>query len=263
MTDIVLISPKYDMNKIMRGQREELEGRQHNIQLSPSLGLAYLAGYLEREGFEVKIIDATVDSLSPEKLTRTVERISPSFIGVSVTSFSLYYTRTLIKKLKEKLKSTIIVGGPHITCASDSTIRLGADYGIVAEGEKGLTALLRSLNNGWNLDNIPGLVWQKGNKLLVNTPECIENLDELPLPARHLLPMDRYYHGLCPGRVVTVLISRGCPYGCIFCATPFARSYRVRSSPDVIKEIEELLSRRIQWIKFEDDVFTFANERIE
>jgi radical SAM superfamily enzyme YgiQ (UPF0313 family) len=116
------------------------------------------------------------------------------------------------------------------------------------------------------LEGVPGVVYKDGDKVVMNPARpLIENLDELPLPARHLLDMDWYLTppGLVRGAflwgTLGILASRGCPYSCIFCGSnnKFGRKVRRRSVENVVGEIEQLIQRySMDGYFFYDGTFT-------
>lgn len=115
---------------------------------------------------------------------------------------------------------------------------LSNNVDVVVRGEGEYTTLeLINMVEKYGLDPphlkaIRGLAFKDGDQV-IKTPDRppIRNLDELPPPARHLLPMDKYTVFGKPIRIVHVMASRGCPYGCSFCSTSYfwGRMVRYRS----------------------------------
>ncbi len=115
------------------------------------------------------------------------------------------------------------------------------------------------------LRKVAGIVFRDKHGNIVATREgpLIYNLDELPWPARHLLPMDKYTLFGKKIRVAHIMASRGCPYGCIYCTTSYywGRRIRYRSPKNVAEEIEFLVDKyKVEHIVFTDDELT-ANRR--
>jgi len=142
------------------------------------------------------------------------------------------------------------------------------DFIVRGEGEVTFSELISTLNRGnGKLDSVQGISFlSKGEILRTPTRPFIENLDELPFPARHLVPMERYRRTKMGEREVTpILTSRGCPFQCTFCASShfFGTKVRLRSPASVLKEIEELYHRySFQALAFVDDTFTLFPDRV-
>jgi radical SAM superfamily enzyme YgiQ (UPF0313 family) len=120
------------------------------------------------------------------------------------------------------------------------------------------------------LSGILGITYRENGKARINPPMPLHmNLDDMPWPARHFLPMKNYndtFAGL-PAPNVQVWASRGCPFTCIFCNWPQSmyggHSYRVRDFKDVISEIEWLIKEYgFKAFYFDDDTFNIGKERI-
>ena len=123
---------------------------------------------------------------------------------------------------------------------------------MVGEPENTISELVDSLENGKSdLGSIDGLGFRKnGNTILTGKRAVIENLDSLPFPARHLLPMDVYSQAVKQNplrgeihKPYTIIItSRGCPYNCVFCSScvVWGKQWRPRSPKNVVDEIEQV-----------------------
>jgi radical SAM superfamily enzyme YgiQ (UPF0313 family) len=254
MNDIVLVNPNYTRSKDKRFCFHL------PIQCYPPLGLAYLASSLEKFNIPVKIIDARALNIDENATVKMLYSFSPKVVGIYVTSFNLPYIYNLIKEIKNVMNSTIIVGGPHITHYPQSVLSLGADYGIVGDGEKSLVKFMKKYGKE-DVQNIEGLTYFKSGKIFVNFIKPIKNLDILPFPSRHMLPNERYYSPLHKGMVTTMVTSRGCPFDCIFCGLPNKKSYRKRSPKNVVKEIELIANEGFEYVEIEDDCFTLDKKR--
>jgi radical SAM superfamily enzyme YgiQ (UPF0313 family) len=137
------------------------------------------------------------------------------------------------------------------------------DYLVRGEGEFSMLELAKKEP----LSKIKGLSYRENGGIKHNPPrELNDKLDELPFPARELLPMDKYFSaGAKQTPSDYILSSRGCPYQCIFCADHLVhgRKFRFRSPENIIKEVEELEKRGIKDFDFVDDNFTLLIERVE
>ncbi|MDO8646846.1 MAG: radical SAM protein [Candidatus Diapherotrites archaeon] len=223
----------------------------------PPLGLCYLAAMLEKQGIECKILDMPAQQLEVKDVLEEIKKFRPDFVGISALTPTISRTAELSKKIREKFpKVYLVIGGPHASLLPEQTLKLtNADFVITGEGEKAIVKIAKELKKLKRHSIIKG--------------ELIENLDELPMPARHLLDLSKY--SALPNnykknpRVLNVLASRGCPFNCTFCCkTEGTRRYRVRSAENVIAELKELKEKYgIQEIAFWDDIFTIKREWVK
>ncbi len=229
---------------------------------APPLGLASIAAVLEQAGYKVRIIDSPTLEIEEEEWLREVKSWSPDVVGLSLLTPLAPRGYRAIKRLKEEMPDVpVIVGGPHPSFMYEEAISNGAD--IVVRGEGEITTLevvktleARGLDREY-LKKINGIAFRSNGKITLTPPRPpIRNLDELPWPARHLLPMEKYTLFGKPIRVAHVMASRGCPYGCIYCTTSYfwGRMVRFRSAKNVADEIEYLVDKyNVKYIAFADD----------
>lgn len=231
----------------------------------PPVGLACLAGVLEKNGIEVKIIDAAVEKLSAEDVIKKVFDWEPEIIGITASTPAYPAALETMKGIKKMLPETkVILGGSHGTFKPEDALKDGFDIVIRGEGEFTLLELCR---NGFsNLKEIRGLSFREEERIFHNeNREFIKNIDELPFPSYHLLPFDLYQKMTPPSNVrkgpwMSYYSSRGCPFGCIFCSvtTFWGRMWRGHSAERMIDDIEKLIKTyRLRTIYFLDDNFTF------
>ena len=148
-----------------------------------------------------------------------------------------------------------------------------ADFAFRGEGEIGLPLLIDFLSNIKKLDfpEIPGLIWRERGQTKANNPVFVNDLDELGLPAWDLINPSEYpeapHEGFAKAfPIAPIVISRGCPYSCTFCATRTitGKKTRFRSLNSVVEEIT-LLKRKygVCEIHIEDDNFTLDKHFVE
>jgi radical SAM superfamily enzyme YgiQ (UPF0313 family) len=238
----------------------------------PPLGLAYLAATLEQHGFKVRIIDAFVHKYGWEKLATEIKGYSPNIVGITCTTFTRFEGFKTAKLVKEILPDALVVmGGPHVSFTAEDTLQNIPEIDVVVRGEGELTLLelTKAFNDGRDFKDIKGISFRTRDGSIVHNEArpFIENLDLLPWPARHLLPMSEY--GLTipftKTKATTVLTSRGCPIGCIFCSSSayWGKRVRYRTVKNVVDEIEEVMEKyKLKGIYFEDDVFTINRKRV-
>ena len=218
--------------------------------LNEPLGLAYLAANLERGGHAVSILDAPALDLTSVGICESIEAESYDLIGV--TMLTPMYRRSIevvrvIKKAFPELP--IVVGGPHPTILPEETMiqNKEIDFAVIGEGEIVFLIFVNALEKNEDTEGIPGIAYRKNNTVIVNRPpEMLAHLDDLPIPARHLLPMHAYH--MTESRTqsehaFTVSVSRGCPFNCAFCCRIiFGRKVRHHSVDRIIDEITILVN---------------------
>ncbi len=175
---------------------------------------------------------------------------------------------SLITEIKEKMPWVItVLGGCHITFLPEETMDAcpAIDIGVLGEGEVTMLELVHKIEDGEPLDDVDGLVIRDGGKIRKTRPRrLIENLDSLPFPARHLLPMEKYTALGEQAPLGNVMTSRGCPFRCTFCSSSriFGSTFRARSAENVCEEVSELVEKyKINFIEFTDDTFTVNKKR--
>jgi radical SAM superfamily enzyme YgiQ (UPF0313 family) len=236
--------------------------------VNPPLGLLYLAGYLERKStHRVSVLDAQVEKLDYEGLRARLQGMEFDVVGITAMTMTMVDVLKSIAMVKELAPETIVVlGGPHVNLYPRETLQLPqVDYVVMGEGEIALSELLDRIEQGNSPGGIPGVGYKSdGDIVAPSQPRFIDDLDALPLPARHLTPYRGYNSLLSVNDVVTTLFtSRGCPFGCRFCDRPqMGRKFRARSADSVLTEIVACVDLGIQEFLIYDDTFTINRQRV-
>jgi radical SAM superfamily enzyme YgiQ (UPF0313 family) len=193
-----------------------------------------------------------------------------SIVGITcLTPFSSYVNRIadIAKEIMPDVK--VVVGGAHATALPTEILRNNnIDFVIRGEGETTLLELSQRILglNSLDFEKIKGICFRNNGIVRTEVRPYIEDLDALPFPARHLLPMERYHALHLKGKKVTnILGSRGCPYNCIFCDYRYLMGpkIRYRSPPNIVKEISECIQRYgIDYVDFSDSTFTIGERRV-
>ena len=207
----------------------------------PPLGILYLAAYVRERGFKnVKVIDDNRERLPLEILEDEISKAD--VLGLTGTT-SQYPNALKLAELARKYGVKIVYGGSHA-----STIRENGhfDYIVKGEGEEAFLSILEG-------------------KPATNT--LIKNLDDLPFPARDLVPIREYAtRGLkrFNGSYTHMMTGRGCNSKCIFCSSPSMwGSPRLMSAGRVFAEMLNIYeSYGITNIHFQDDTFTLSRKRV-
>jgi radical SAM superfamily enzyme YgiQ (UPF0313 family) len=128
----------------------------------------------------------------------------------------------MIQNIVKEKNTKFIIGGAGVVTVPSSMLYEGG-YSVICygEGERTVVELIQAFENGSPLDNIKGISYiNKGKEIKTPPREPIENLNEIPLPARDLLDMEKYmgiWKENIGFRVTSVNSSRCCPFSCKFC----------------------------------------------
>jgi anaerobic magnesium-protoporphyrin IX monomethyl ester cyclase len=237
---------------------------------SPPLGLAYIAAVLEKAQIPVSIIDAAVERLTPAQVVAAVRKINPRIVGITATTNLFDSALQTARLIKEELPEIVIVlGGPHLNAMPRQAMEPDCfDIGVMGEGEITFLELIKAIESKKELATVNGIIFKRDAHLVFNQRrEPIADLDSLPFPARHLLPMKKYRPQPNDQLVVpklSMIASRGCPYGCIFCdKNTFGDRYRSFGPRYIVSEIKHLIDT---WgardIAFLDSTFTVDAGRV-
>jgi anaerobic magnesium-protoporphyrin IX monomethyl ester cyclase len=235
------------------------------------LGLGYLASYLQKFGHEPVILDCLRYHYNLETVKEKIKEIGPDLVGITIMTpwaKAGVAVAKLIKKIDKNLP--VVAGGSHAAFDYENLLKkYHFDYVITGEGEITLLELANFLSDKKKntRNRILGLAFKKAGQIFTNPPRpLIENLDELPFPARELTNFDDYIvDGLLP-KAVEIVGSRGCSHRCAFCSSShFWQRWRARSPENIIKEMRFLLKNypQIKSFLFYDDNFTFSQPRVE
>ena len=238
----------------------------------PPLGLAMVAAVLEKNGYLVEILDLPTLGFSENSLPMIIRQEKPDAVGITAMTPTISSAVSVAKKVKETDSNvTVLLGGAHATILPEETLQNTPEIDIIVrgEGEQTTLELVKVLEeNPGSINQVLGITYKEGASIKSNPlrPPILD-LDSLPFPAFHLLPVGKYRLHPPFGRrspVMPIITSRGCPYRCIFCSkSVFGKKYRSNSSAYVVDEIR-LLNEKfgVKEIKFYDDVFTLDRKRV-
>lgn len=260
-------------------------------QCFPPLGLLYIASVLEQKGVEVKILDCLLDrtetlvdgdtnkrtGLSEESIKREIKSFDPDIVGISnmYTAFSKDASKIaeIVKNLDKKI--LVVIGGAHPSSNPDIVLQdKNIDLVVKGEGENTILEIVDALSHATDITNIAGTVVRKNGTVVENPMRpLIKDLDTIPYPARHLVPIEQYlknwkdeinYNMRIP--VTNIISSRGCPGKCVYCAVKNVwggRNWRSRSPAKVVDEMEYLANTYgVREIIFSDDTMSVNKDRM-
>jgi len=247
---VVLIAPPYPLEEAP----------------SPPLGICYVAAACEAAGAEVMIIDYIVSRYTPEKLWRQLDEFQPDVVGATSVTISFPAAVEILQAVKQHCPSVVtVMGGPHVSFDARNTLTLfpEIDAIIIGEGENTLMQWLPAVKDRSAWHDIQGLAFFEDEQFIfTGAGEFIANLDALPLPSRHLLPLSKYK---ALGFPISIITSRGCPNKCIFCLGRKMVGFKVRyrDPKRVVDEIEMIIDSGFERINIADDLFTANKKRVK
>ncbi len=254
------------------------------------LGIMYIAAMLEKNGYNVEILDTLIDDFKPqkigdakyygmpwEKIEEEIKSRKPDIVGITNPFTAQIDNAIKVSEIVKDIDTEIptIVGGPHVSVRATQFLKdaKNIDIAVIGEGEYTMLDIMRYYDGKEDISNIQGIAYRKGDNVTLNHKRpFIKNLDDLPFPAYHLVNMEKY---LSPERIryrstkylreISIITSRGCPYNCIFCSIHLhmGNVWRAHSKEYVLKHIEHVVDYRVEHIHFEDDNFTLNTKRFE
>lgn len=245
--------------------------------IQPNLGLGYLAAIMLRAGHEVHFLDSAREQLSWERFISRIRGEKYDIIGIQMYTHEVLSVKRHVELIKRHSPTTtVIVGGAHISGDPVGTMNLlrEVDFGFGGEAEIGMEKFLALDKQDYadeeKLQDIGGLLWRRGDEVVVNAREVHKDLDEIARPAWQLMAPGEYPiapHGSFSRKapVAPMIISRGCPFECTFCAGPAVtgRILRYRSIANVLEEIKLLYHEYgAREIHIEDDNFTLKRKYV-
>jgi anaerobic magnesium-protoporphyrin IX monomethyl ester cyclase len=238
------------------------------------IGFLYIAAYvLAHSKHEIKIIDLRAKRTPIEEKINEIMEWKPDIVGITGLSIEWSGIKHVTKTVHELLGKNvpIVAGGSHATCFSNLVMKdTPVDYIVKNEGEKTFLALINALEKGENISKIKGLVYRRNDSIIDTGPcEFIEDIDEIPFPAYHLLDMEVYFDNPrfhtsmnMHNRAMPILSTRGCPFQCKFCVRIMGYKFRTRSAENVLAEIDWLVKTYgIRELHIEDDAFNTNPDR--
>lgn len=253
-------------------------------------GILYIAAVLENSGARVAVFDAQLSTEQPvtdlgdghvrmgyswDEVRDRIKLFDSDLVGIT-SSFSSQYeqamvTARLVKDVKPECH--VVVGGNHPTARPDDFLFQGGpvDYVCLGEGEQTMLDLVDAYARSRDIRDVNGVAYLDSNGTVARTNSrgFITNLDQIPLPAYHLVDLENYFSLAAKGfkgrlsydypgseRSIPVITSRGCPFDCIFCSIHLhmGRRWRCHSVRYVKEHLELLVSRYgVRHIHFEDD----------
>ncbi len=235
------------------------------------LGIAYLAAMLEKNGFSASIIDAYCLGLDALHIVRIIPQ-DVLLIGIYANSFTYNAVSELCRLCRFQFPAAaVVVGGPLASADPELVVKEIPCHGVICgEGEFSIVKMLTRLKSGLPAfgEDVGGAVYQndQDGTIRKNPVRRIDNLDEIPFPAYHLMPdLKQYKSRARKTPVGAIITSRGCAHECVFCSKDiFARTVTFRSPQNVLAEIDFLVSEYgIRQLDILDDNFAMKRSHME
>ena len=291
--DVLLVNPPTPDGGLWIRTQHRVGRRTRENMVWPQVSLAQMAALLSPT-YSVAIVDANAERMSWPAFTEALDRYQPKYYLTQVTAPTLendMYGCFLAKARG----ATTIAFGTHVTAIPRESIRPYPALDFVLWGEPDLT--LRDLidhlegqtetrppevqrlfekhdpdyrpslhpDGRPKLEEIKGLVWRRGEEIVVNLPRpFVQDLDDLPQPLHEMLPLQKYRMPLIKGPFTFIVTSRGCPAGCTYCIKHVSYQYstRLRSPAKIVEELWALKRLGIHNIHMYADLFTVSRDQV-
>lgn len=226
----------------------------------PPLGILYIAACLKASGrYQVSVIDAQAEDLSHIQVAERVAELKPDVVGMTAMTFTLVDVKMTIDEIRKRISTNIVVGGPHTAIYPMECFEgLRTDFVVVGEGEITFDTLCQDIGSGKITKHSPEAM------KVYRQAKFIEDLNELPFPARELTSIELYYSVLSSETpTTTAFSSRGCPFSCSYCDRPaLGKGFRAMSANRVADEMQWCEQNGIKEIFFYDDTFSVSMKRV-
>jgi len=286
--DVLLVNPPAPDGGIWIRSQHRVGRRSRENMIWPQVDLAQMAALLAPD-YRVEIVDCIATRMSWPAFEKLLEQKRPRFYLTQVTAPTLRNDMYGVF-LAKALGAQTIAFGTHVTPWTVETMRTFPALDFVLRGEPGLTLreLVGTLGTGDGgrgtggnqpptpnpqsptpdpqpLASILGLAWRDRGEIVINPDRpFIANLDDLPIPLHHLLPLDKQRMPMIRGPFTFIVTSRGCPAGCKFCIkhVSYQTSVRIRSPHLILEELKLLADLGVHNVHMYADLFTVNREQV-
>lgn len=275
---VFLINPAFFDNSEFRNRYEDYTnwirgGNLYVAPFEPPLGLAYLTATAKQQGHDVTLLDMQALMMDSTALEQRLAEEKPDFVGITAMT-PTFPEAIRVAELARRVLPTahISLGGVHPTLDPEGVLAHQAvDTVMRGEGEEAIVALLDVLaGKGGSFAEVPGLCFRTENGLSIQPrAPLIHDLDAVPPADYNSFPVERYieHNGLLRSvRGISMIVSRGCPYACSFCAVQqtMGTKWRFRSAKQVVDQIEALRDEHdIKGVWFKDSIFNLKRSWTE
>lgn len=274
---ILLINPAFYDGKEFRNRFDDYidwikGGNLYVAPFEPPIGLAFLTACLKERGHEVTLLDMQGLVMDSEELVIRIDAEAPELIGITAMTPTLpeaLRVAELARLVAPQAK--VVLGGVHPTLDPGGVLaNTNVDYVIRGEGEHALAELAAALESGLSPAQIEGVSYKVDGELVITgKAPLISDLDRLPMPDYEAFPTERYIEHnryLRSIRGISMIVSRGCPFQCTFCAVhqTMGRTWRIKSPQRVVDELVTLQKRhQLEGVWFKDSIFNLDRQWVK
>lgn len=294
--DVLLVNPPSPDGAIWIRSQHRVGRRSRENMIWGQVSLAQMAAVLHPD-YTVHIIDAIAERMTWPEFEAKLSELRPKYYVTQLTAPTLTNDQYGIF-LAKSVGATTITFGTHVTPLAIETMRPFPALDYILRGEPEMTLrevidtregrtefspeilrLYTSCDPEWkpviaqknattgqfDMNHVKGLVWRQNGEIIRNPDRnFIPNLDDLPLPMHHLLPLDKYRTAVLNGSYQFIVTSRGCTAGCMYCIkhVSYQAGIRLRSPENVLAEIKMLVDLGVSNIHMYADLFTANRDQV-
>lgn len=231
------------------------------------MGIQLLGAVLQRAGHEITLLDANAEKrkLTTPQIVQEALRMKPDIVGITLLTPMIREAYELARQLKAH-NFTVLGGGPHATLMPTEGLDHGFDAVVIGEGESVIEEAVEALLGRIPKRDVVGWAFkdEDGATVVTEPRPLIQNLDLLPLPARHLVDPALYGGEVSGALHCNLFSSRGCTARCSFCSGQlFGKKFRFRSAGNILDEVEVLQKEYgTREFHFVDDAMTLHRKRL-
>ena len=244
------------------------------------IGMAYLASYISSKDFIVDGLNMNNTGYAEglKELDAMLEKNTYDVIGMGALTVAFEQIEKLVKYIRTKCNSKIILGGGVTSCESELVMtEIKPDYMAISEAELIFEEILLHIYDS-NKYPLPKGTWcEKGTDLISNSESyAVPKLDILPYPDYNLMGIkgymqlqstDKWSHDRADfsvGKSIPISASRSCPFKCTFCHHAGMGTYRKHSIEYAIEFIKMMLNEypEIKHVEIYDELFSSDKKRV-
>lgn len=260
MCDVLIVNPPSPDGHIYIRDACRWGRKSRERMIWPQTTLAYLAAMVP-QGMSVRIIDAIAEEMSEDSFFAEIDRENPRFYVSYIAGTTFDVDARGIAHAKARGAMTVALG-THPSAVPKDTLERVPELDLVLRHEPEITfrEVLERAGSGVLMQGCLGIAFRAADGTICISPDrpLLKNMDELPIPLQHLLPLDRYNMPFLGSRYTWVLTNRGCPHSCTYCfeSLVWGKSVRSRSAASIVRELEYLASHNVRNVLFLADLFT-------